>query len=127
MEYVTNTKDPVEKVIAMFKNHPSLLKINELGYSNNNLFFHSISELHISTVINNIDSSKAYQKGNIPTKLLKVSSDISAIVLSSDINQCIYEGNFPENLKKADITPTFKKGDHLLKSNYRAISMLPTL
>ena len=78
--------------------------------------FHSISELHISTVINNIDSSsKAYQKTNIPPKLLKVSSDISAIVLSSDINQCIYEGKFPESLQKADITPTFKKGDHSRK------------
>ena len=41
------------------------------------------------------------------------------------MNQCISEGKFPNNLKKADITPTFKKGDHLL--NYRAVSILPTL
>ena len=36
-------------------------------------------------MINNIDYNKAYQKGNIPPKLLKVSSDISATVLSSEI------------------------------------------
>ena len=64
------------------------------------IFFHSISELHISTVINNIDWSKAYRKGNIPPKLLKVSSDIAVIVLSSDINKCIYDGKFPENLEE---------------------------
>ena len=111
----------------MFQNHPSILKIKELGLSNNNLSFISVSELHVSTVINKIDSSKSYQKVNIPPKLLKDSRDISSIVLSSDINKCINKGKFPDNLKKADITPAFKKGDHLLKSNYRAVSILPTL
>ena len=41
--------------------------------------------------------------------------------------RCISTGKFPENRKKADITPTFKKGDHLAKPNYRAVSILPTL
>ena len=43
------------------------------------------------------------------------------------INQCIDKGIFPGNLKHADITPTYKKGDRLEKSNYRPISILPTL
>ena len=30
--YVTNTNTPVEKAIAMFKKHASILKIKELGY-----------------------------------------------------------------------------------------------
>ena len=78
-------------------------------------------------MIKNMDSNKAYQQDNIPPKLLKTSSDISAIVLSVDLNRCISIGNFPENLKNADITPTFKKGDHLAKANYRAVSILTTL
>ena len=77
--------------------------------------------------INDIDSSKSYLKDNIPPKILKENNDICAIVLSSDINQCISKGKFPDNLKNADITPIFKKGDRLLKSNYRAVSILPTL
>ena len=111
----------------MFKNHPSILSINELGYSDKNFCFHLISQLNINTEINNMDSTKAYQQDNIPPKILKLSSDICEIVLCSDINQCIRKGNFPDTLKKADITPTFKKGDNLLKSNYRAISILPTI
>ena len=79
-------------------------------------------------MINNIDSSKAYQNGNIPPKLLKVSSDISAIGLSSDINQCIYEGKFPENLKKKLISPLLlKRVTTFLKSIIELLIILPTL
>ena len=127
VEYVTNINNPTDKAIAMFKNHPSILSINELGYSQNNFSFQPISESNIHNAIINTDSTKAHQQDSIPPKVLKVTSDICCIVLSSDMNQCISEGKFPNNLKKADITPTFKKGDHLLKSNYRAVSILPTL
>ena len=41
--------------------------------------------------------------------------------------QHISEGTFPENLKNANIIPTFKQDDRLSKNNYRSISILPTL
>ena len=72
-----------------------------------------------------MDSSKAYHKNNIPPKILKQNDDICSLVLSSDMNMCIENGKFPNNLKNADIASTFKKG--LLKSNYIHISILPTL
>ena len=127
VDSVMNIINPVEKAIEMFKNHPSNISIYELGYEQNNFSFHPISELNIHTAINNIDSSKAYQKNNIPPKFLKENSDICAIVIRFDMNKCISKGKFSNNLKNADITPTFKKGDHLLKINYRAVSILPTL
>ena len=127
VNHVTNLKNPVENAILMFNNHPSILSINELGYAENNFSFQAISELSIYNVINDIDSSKSYLKDNIPPKILKENNDICAMVLSCDINQCIYEGKFPEHLKNADITPIFKKGDRMSKLNYRAVSILPTL
>ena len=60
-------------------------------------------------VINNIDSSKAYQKDNIPPSILKANVDIIAKVLHNDINLNIENGSFPVNLKNADVTPIFKK------------------
>ena len=36
-------------------------------------------------------------------------------------------GNFPDNLKLADITPVFKKKNHLHKVNYRPVSVLPNI
>ena len=124
VDYETNANTHVEKAIEMFKKHPSILKIKELGYENNKFSFQPITEHNVNTMINNIDSSKAYQKRNIPLKLLKLNDDICTIVLT---NRCIEKGKFPNNLKKADIIPSFKKDDCLLKCNYRPLSILPTL
>ena len=42
-----------------------------------------------------------------------------------DLNKSIRQGIFPGNLKLADVTPVYKKGDRFDKSNYRPISTLP--
>ena len=78
-------------------------------------------------VSEDLDSSKSYQKDNIPTKILKDNKDICTIILKTDINRCIIDSIFPINLKNADITPVFKNQDRLLKTNYRPVSILPTI
>ena len=75
----------------------------------------------------NLDTSKPYQTNNIASKIIKVNYDICTRFLCKDINHCIDKGIFPRNLKHVDITPTYKKGDRLAKTNYRSISILPTL
>ena len=54
-----------------------------------------------------MDSSNTYQKDNIPPELLKANGDICSIIITPDVNRCIANGNFPINLKNADITPIF--------------------
>ena len=49
------------------------------------------------------------------------------MTLTSDVNNCLKYGIFPDNLKYGDITPIFKKDEKLDKTNYRPISILPTL
>ena len=93
----------------------------------NSFSFKSVSENDNICVINNIDSSKAYQKDNIPPSILKANVDIIAKVLHIDINLNIENGSFPVNLKTPDVTPIFKKLERILKTNYRGISILPTL
>ena len=56
----------VEKAIDMFKNHPSIIKINQAGFLNDNFTFQTITNENVLKVIYSIDSSKAYQKENIP-------------------------------------------------------------
>ena len=42
-------------------------------------------------------------------------------------NETVETGDYPDNLKLADITPVFKKKDPLNKINYRPISVLPSI
>ena len=120
------TGDPVKKSIEKYKNHPSILKLNAEDFKLAIFEFTHISVSTTREVILNTDTSKAYQIDNIPPKLIRENEDICSFVVSSDVNRCIETGKFPDNLKKADITPSFKKGDRLSKDNYRPISILPT-
>ena len=82
---------------------------------------------HIKRIIShqNIDTSKSYQKDNIPPKILEASVAVCKVFLNIDINNCIVEGTFPSNLKNADICPFSKS--LILFANYRPVSILPTL
>ena len=48
-------------------------------------------------------------------------------ILCDLFNLCIVKDTFPSDLKKADISPVFKKLDSLSKENYRSINILPTI
>ena len=56
-----------------------------------------------------IDPKKATTGNNIPCKTLKLSVDKSADILQNLFNDMLSTGNFPDNIKLADITPVFKK------------------
>ena len=43
------------------------------------------------------------------------------------INQSLKTGTFPDRLKVARVRPLFKNGDNQLITNYRPISILPSL
>ena len=58
---------------------------------------------------------------------MKTSSEVSADALQSLFNDTLKTGNFPENLKLADIPPVFKKNNLLHKVNYRPVSILPSI
>ena len=53
--------------------------------------------------------------------------DIFIPRINSDFNSSIFHGTFPIRLKNADVSPIFKKGDLLDKTNYRPVSILPAL
>lgn len=126
-ENVNDTNDPIIKAINKYKNHPSILKINDNMEADSSFNFHPISNEDIEKQLFYMNTSKAFQANNIPPKILKENRDIFSDILSNNLNNSICNAKFPDNLKYADITPAFKKDDRLVKSNYRPISILPTL
>lgn len=64
---------------------------------------------------------------NIRASHLKAVADVISSTLCIIINRIFEGGIFPQILKKAKIIPVFKKGDRLLISNYRPISILSSI
>ena len=73
-----------------------------------------------------MDSTKK-ASGAIPIKTVKLANKKNCKDLANCINECIKQNKFPNELKIADITTIFKKEDPLDKTNYRTISILPTV
>ena len=93
----------------------------------NSFHFRKVVIDDVYEVLKSLNPSKAFQNDNIPPSYLRDNADVCAGVICNDVNRGIEKGCFPANLKKADITPIFKKGDRLLKTNYRPVSILATL
>ena len=73
--------DPGTKASGKYKCHPSIIKIEEQGFMVITFNFLPISILDMHNEICNLDTSKAYQKDNIPPKLLKDNNDMFHCVI----------------------------------------------
>ena len=59
-------------------------------------------------------------------KIFKNSIQFYSDKLTNIFNECLINGMFPDILKRADVTPIFKKGNDNEKESYRPVSMLST-
>ena len=66
-----------------------------------------------------LETSKAFQDTDIPTKIIKENEDILAYIFLASFNNSVEKSNFPSSLKKANITPVFQKGDRNSNDNCR--------
>ena len=79
-----------------------------------------------SNVTGNLSSNKASSIEDIPIKIFKNSIHIYSEKRTNIFNECLINRKFPDTLKRADVTPIFKKGNDNEKENYRPVSMLST-
>ena len=123
------TDDPISNCILKFSNHPSVRLIKEKCYSisSESFQFCEVTSGDVKMLIKSLDSNKAVQETDIPTHLIKDNTDLFTPFLHHMINASITEGTFPDNLKRANVTPVHKKSDKTKKDNYRPISILPNM
>ena len=76
-------------------------------------------------ILQNNDSKKATQQGDVPVRIIKENKFTFSKILSEMFNFDIDNKTFANGLKKADIKPVYKKDDRFDKTNYRPISILP--
>ena len=79
------------------------------------------------TAIDNLENKNSSGHDGISNKILKFIKFEISNSLALIINQMITTGIFPESFKTSKIVPLFKKGDSSLLTNYRPISLLPTI
>ena len=72
-----------------------------------------------------LETFKACQDTDIPTKIVKENANIFANVLASNFDYYIEKSSFPSILKNASITSVFKVDDRNSKDNHRPVAMLP--
>ena len=75
-------------------------------------------------VIHNLNIRKGCQTTDIPTKFIKLYLDILARFTYKHFNYCIDRGEFPNELKHAELVPAHKKNCKRDKENYRHVSIL---
>ena len=109
-------------VINKFQNYRSILKIKS-NWTYSGFSFQPANYEEVLTELKNLDMSKTTQLEGILIKIVKENINIFAKFLVKDIRK----GEFPDQLKTADIIPAFKKGGKHDTSNYRPLSILPIL
>ncbi|MCG8046530.1 MAG: reverse transcriptase domain-containing protein [Candidatus Thiodiazotropha endolucinida] len=81
----------------------------------------------VLSYIHFLDASKATGLDGIGPKIIKLAADILSPFIANLINKSICSGTFPSQLKCAKVFPVFKAGSKSDPSNYRPISILPTI
>ncbi|KAK3094300.1 hypothetical protein FSP39_000043 [Pinctada imbricata] len=85
------------------------------------------TEEEVFNLLNKLNVNKSAGIDTLGPRILKIAAGIITKPITSMINMSIFTGVFPEKLKTAKVTPIYKKGDKSDPSNYRPISILPTI
>ena len=97
-----SVSDPALKCVVKYRNHPNILAIGEVCNKHPRLpfFFSKINREEIQKESLKLETSKAYQDTEIPTKTIKENMDIFADILLASFNDSVEKSNFPSSLKK---------------------------
>ena len=87
--------------------------------STSNFSFDLIRPERIGKIINNLDTSKTAQRGDISTKTTIDNKDFFSYFIFTCFNIPVNEVVFPDELKDVDIKPICKKESKNGKESYR--------
>ena len=79
----------------------------------------------IAKIISRLDPNKAHGHHMLIIRMIKLCENSICKPLSIIFNDCLNEGKFPHEWKKANVVPIHKKGNKQSLENYRPISLLP--
>ena len=96
-------------------------KVSTIG---ENFTLSPVNEEHVLNLITGLNSHKATGLDGLPARFVIDSADIICKPLTHIINLSIQSGVFPCDMKKAKVTPIYKKKAKTDAGNYRSVSIL---
>ena len=88
------------------------------------LFLAPSTPEEISNIIKSLSNYTATRTDNVYEKFIKLSNAIISPVLCKILNLSIVNEEFLDDMKIAEVVPTYKRADLSECSNYRRISLL---
>ena len=126
-----HTKFSTENNCNTQSEHPDLNTINDHVKAklekNTEFSIPFVTEAFILKQLQHLKTDKATGIDGLSAKYLKLSAQIISKPLAAILNLSIQTGSYPDSLKKAKVTPIFKKGNKADINNYRPISVLPII
>ena len=86
-----------------------------------------VKEEAVDSIINKLKNKISRGIDGISNQILKIAKAELLRPITFLINQMIHTGTYPQQLKIAKVTPIFKANDKEQFSNYRPISLLPSI
>ena len=83
------------------------------------------SKADIHKIIKNLYTNKAHGHGMISIDMIKLFGISICKTLEIIFQNCLHSGKFPPEWKKANVVPTFKRGDKQCIKNYHPVSLFP--
>ena len=111
-------------VINHYSDHESVKLIKQNVPDQNKFEFSNVTYDQVLLKLKSLKVNKSQGYDLIPAKLVKIGADVLALNLTSLINQSIVSITYPNDLKRAEVSPLFKKDDCYDKGNYRPVSLL---
>ena len=124
-DFVIDFKKKAELFNSFFADQCSLISNsselpNKLEYLTQGLLSSiTFSKDDIAKMIQNLDPNKAHGHDQISIRMLKLCSTSICKPLEIIFYQCLETGTFPNDWKKGNVVPVFKKGDKQILKNYR--------
>jgi hypothetical protein len=107
-------------------NSPSSVIIlnNAQSFTSNFLNAPPISDSDVKKAIRHLSSLKSVGEDEIPSFIIEGCSESFAPLLRHIFNTSLLKGKFPTLWKQVAVVPIFKKGNSILVTNYRPITIL---
>ena len=118
---IANTNNICFSKLGLYEGETENVELPDYDFDKTEFSFRHITRKELFTVIDQLPQNKAAGPGLLTTWSFKCSKMSIRTHLQFAINECISKNVFPDVLKKAYVTPIYKKGDPLEAENYRPI------